>query len=130
MPGDTQTPVLPPKNPSQPGTAAWLYDEVVRFIEPDLMSDRIVLARKWRDGETDVTYTERQARYDRAKAAVEEAMRDIAALSERDGTAMMQELRRGAEQADDEQRDQDLSAIDQAMDEASKTPPPPAPPSK
>ncbi len=28
----------PPPNPSQPGTSQWLYDEIMRHIEPDLVT--------------------------------------------------------------------------------------------
>ena len=35
--GKTHT-FTPPKNPSQPGTPEWVYNEIMRHIEPDLLT--------------------------------------------------------------------------------------------
>ncbi len=55
-----------PKNPSVPGSSDWVYNEIMRFIEPDLISTSIpTLARKY----PSESASQRQGRYDKYKKA-------------------------------------------------------------
>lgn len=82
------TPTLPkrlaPKNPSSPGTSDWLYNEIMRQIEPDLLSTAVGgLAAKYA-GET---AEQRQHRHDKYEQAYRTFDRIFAALRQTSGSA-------------------------------------------
>lgn len=55
-----------PKNPSAPGSSDWVYNEIMRFIEPDLISTSIpTLARKY----ANETESQRRWRHDKYRRA-------------------------------------------------------------
>jgi hypothetical protein len=64
---------VPPSNPQKPHTAEWLYDEVMRFIEPDLMLGTIpTLLEKYKH-ETELQNRQRMEAYEISFDLFEEA---------------------------------------------------------
>jgi hypothetical protein len=95
----TQTSTFTPPNPSAPGTPEWVYDEIMRHIEPDLLTAEIAgHPQKYRD-ETAEQRVARMAHYDKAFAAYDAAADAVEAefrqeamqVKERSKTALMKE---------------------------------------
>jgi hypothetical protein len=63
MPTPNPISFTPPRNIYQPGTPEWLYDEIMRFIEPDLMIESVPLLDATYADETPEQKQERQAAY-------------------------------------------------------------------
>lgn len=59
---------VPPPNKQQAETPQWLYDEIMRWIEPDLMLNVIPNHQKIYANETQEQRNERMAYYDQAFA--------------------------------------------------------------
>jgi hypothetical protein len=55
-----------PGNPSLPGTAQWLYDEIMRNIEPDLITTRIIHLDEIYADETESEGKSRMQAYEKA----------------------------------------------------------------
>lgn len=106
----------PPKNPSTPGTSEWFYDEIMRHIEPDLLTTVIPThAEKYND-ETQEERVERMKAYDAAfaifdKVAEEyekEFMEDVQKLKKQSRSKVMKEEKK--------ERKQELSNIEKIID--------------
>ena len=57
---------IPPVNPSSPGTSEWFYDEIMRHIEPDLMTNVLPTHAEKYKNETQEQRVERMQSYDKA----------------------------------------------------------------
>ncbi len=69
-----------PQNPWPRTAACWLYDEIMRHVNPDLMLGRIpLLEKKYRD-EAEEEHAARLREYERAFALYDRIYRDVADL--------------------------------------------------
>ncbi len=59
---------IPPANPSTPGTSQWIYNEIMRNIEPDLMTTNLPTHTKKYKDETQEQRLARMKLYDEAFA--------------------------------------------------------------
>jgi hypothetical protein len=79
---DLLTRSAPPKNAARPNTPEWMYNEIMRFIEPDLLIENLPLLALWYADESDVARAARLRAYDEAfktfDAAFANAKHDIA----------------------------------------------------
>ena len=66
MSPNPKTPITPPENPSTPGTSEWFYDEIMRHVEPDLMTNAIPTHAEKYKNETQEQRVERMQAYDKA----------------------------------------------------------------
>lgn len=57
---------VPPRNIYDPGTPEWLYDEIMRHIEPDLMIEQVPLLDTKYAGESPEQRQDREAAYAQA----------------------------------------------------------------
>ena len=64
-PNPKSTPT-PPDNPSKPGTSEWFYDEIMRHIEPDLLTNVIPMHAEKYKQETQEQRVARMKAYDAA----------------------------------------------------------------
>lgn len=99
-----------PANPSLPGTAQWIYDEIMRFIEPDLLTTRIGFLDEIYANETEDEGKKRMMAYEKAFAIFDK----VAEKFESKFNAAVLSLRKGArEQAISEERvEEDKSVLE------------------
>lgn len=85
-----------PPNPSAPGTPAWTYDEIMRHIEPDLLTSALPSIDAYYAGESAIERHARFSSYQRAFAAFDAACR---MLTERQRGELAPARRAAAEDA-------------------------------
>lgn len=85
-----------PPNASVAGTPEWAYDELMRHIEPDLLTNALPLLDAYYAGETTIERHARFSSYQRAFAAFDAACR---MLSDRQRGALAPSRRHAAERA-------------------------------
>lgn len=83
-----------PQNPSQQGTPEWLYDEIMRHIEPDLLTTVIPTHIEKYKNETAEERKERMTAYDKAFAIFD----TVAAEFEGDFHIEYQKVRKDAQE--------------------------------
>lgn len=66
-----------PPNPAQPGTPEWEYNEIMRFIEPDLMTSALPHLAEYYASETPAERHARFSAYQRAFIAFDDACRAL-----------------------------------------------------
>ncbi len=66
-----------PKNPSPERTPEWLYNEIMRYIHPDLMTDRLPYLSLKYSGESECEKAARLSGYDEAFRVFDEVTRDV-----------------------------------------------------
>ncbi len=117
----TQTPIplaVPPPNMQAVQSPEWLYDEIMRFIEPDLMLDAIPrLTERYKD-ETAEERAARMGAYDRAFAAYDQVYAKVAD----DLMSQAQRLRKQAQASvavqEEAEQSHDLSDAESQLDQA------------
>ena len=78
MPTDQKPTFTPPANPSQEGTPEWFYNEIMRHIEPDLLTTAIAAHGEKYAKQSPEEVLERLKAYDRAFAVFDKASADVA----------------------------------------------------
>ena len=78
MPSHQKPTFNPPANPSQEGTSEWYYNEIMRHIEPDLLTTVIPTHAKKYAKESPEQSLERMKAYDIAFAVFDKAATDVA----------------------------------------------------
>jgi hypothetical protein len=116
-PTQTSTQRVPPSNPSQPGTAQWIYDEIMRHIEPDLLTTRVIHLDEIYKNETKEEGLKRMACYEKAFQIFDAA----AAGFEKDFHAGLLAMRKGARekamQEEKQTEDQNVQNIESKFNE-------------
>ncbi len=87
---------LPPPNPSTPNTEEWLYNEIMRHVEPDLMLNHLPLLDEKYANETPVEHLQRMKNYEDAYRIFDKAKAEITAELEKMGGQVQAESRRTA----------------------------------
>ena len=108
---------VPPGNPSQRGSAQWVYDEIMRNIEPDLITTRIVHLDEMYANETEEEGKKRMQSYEKAF----EIFDAVAAQFEKDFHSGVLKLRKDAHakaiQDERKERDQNAKNIESTFDD-------------
>ena len=94
MPSPQKQTFTPPPNPSQPGTPEWFYNEIMRHVEPDLLTTAIPQHAAYYANETKEQRIKRMDAYDKAFAIYDK----VAAQAEDKFTADLHALRDKAHQ--------------------------------
>ena len=89
-----KTTFTPPPNPSAPGTPEWFYNEIMRHVEPDLLTTAIPQHAEYYGSETKEQRIKRMDSYDKAFAIYDK----VAAQAEDKFTADLHALRDKAHQ--------------------------------
>jgi len=116
MSPNPQTTFTPPPNPSKEGTPEWFYDEIMRFIEPDLLTTVIPLhAEKYAKQSKEECLARLQA-YDRAFEIFDKASQDVA----KEYRAGMEKVREEAKEDVQKGETKALQQIEQSIEEEGK----------
>lgn len=109
---------IPPPNPSAPGTPEWTYNEIMREIEPDLMTNVLPAHEKMYAAETSENRLERMKAYDKAFALFDTVSAECEHEFHREITALHKEARTKAMKTDSKENTKKLQAIEKEMDES------------
>lgn len=110
-----------PLNPSARYSPEWIYNEIMRFIEPELMTDSLPhLAEKYA-GETPAENARRMALYDKAFACFDAAYAEVSRIFEQEAMTIKKESRSLAQSAEAEERGDALGKLEDAFDQPSPT---------
>lgn len=105
-----------PQNPSAPGTAEWMYNEIMREIEPDLLTTELPKHLEKYARETQAQREERMKAYEQAFAIFD----TVAAACEQEMRHGVEELRKQAHakavSEEGRERAEELRTIEQEMD--------------
>ena len=93
-------------------SAEWLYDEIMRHIEPDLMLRSVHGLQGKYLGESDAARAERMARYERAFAVFDGIYGTIAQMMMDDAHALKRQMRDIAVRKEHAEASQDLNAVE------------------
>jgi len=116
MSPNPQTTFTPLPNPSKEGTPEWFYDEIMRFIEPDLLTTVIPLhAEKYAKQSKEECLARLQA-YDRAFEIFDKASQDVA----KEYRAGMEKVREEAKEDVQKGETKALQQIEQSIEEEGK----------
>lgn len=108
---------LPP-NPQKPHSAEWIYDEIMRHIEPELMLDSIPTLEQRYQEESDEDRTARLGQYQKAFAIYDEAYPQVMGLLDEGARAIRKNAKAVAMQQEQEEKDAEVAAIERIIDSA------------
>lgn len=111
-------PYVAPENPSQPGTSEWFYDEIMRHIEPDLLSTVIPHHAEIYEKETEEEKKARMKAYDEAFFIYDQVADEFAAAFAEDMRGLRKEAREQAVREDTAKSGETIKGIESQIDEA------------
>ncbi len=80
MTNQTQVKLPPPPNLCRTGTPEWVYNEIMRHIEPDLMLEQLPLLDQRYAAETPIDRLKRMKAYDEAFILYDKIFADVSKL--------------------------------------------------
>ncbi len=112
MTHQTQLKPAPPINTFPPDAPEWLYQEIMRHIEPDLLLERLPRLDAQYAGETLDQRVERMQYYERAFALFDQISADISAMIARDARRLKDEARGEIRRREGQEHGQELKRIE------------------
>jgi RPA family protein len=104
-----------PPNPSAPGTPQWHYDEVMRWIEPDLLSTVVPLHPEKYRLETAQQTADRMAHYDKAFAIFDQVTQKLQDEDHAQARAVSAEIRKQSLATEEKERGEDIAKVEKEM---------------
>ena len=104
---------VPPQNPSKPGTPEWLYDEIMRNIEPDLLTTALSTHDERYNDETKEQRAARLHAYDQAFMIFDNVTGDF----EKEFHEKMETVRKKAKKKAMKEDKKKLKSIEEEIDE-------------
>jgi hypothetical protein len=109
---------VPPKNVARPNTPEWIYNEIMRFIEPDLLKENIPLLPLKYAGETPEDKAGRMRAYEEAFAAFDAAFTHATLDLAQQAAVLRSRAHAHAMAADKAESATHLRRIESAMDDS------------
>ncbi len=107
----------PPENPSTPGTSEWFYDEIMRHIEPDLVTNVIPThAEKYKD-ETQEERVERMKAYDAAFTIFDKVAAEYEKEFMNDVQTLKKQSRSKAVKQETKEKNKELRNVEEQLDQ-------------
>jgi hypothetical protein len=104
--------------PSIPAVAAWLYDQIMQHLEPDLMLACLpMLAEKYKD-ETQEQRMHRMESYDRAFRLFDEIAKDVTVMFREETQTLRRDARNAAQGKEEHERSSNVIRIESIIDQA------------
>lgn len=104
-----------PKNPWPRTAACWLYDEIMRHINPDLMIERVPLLEKKYLGEAPMEHEARMHEYQRAFDLYDRIYKDVANVCADEAHRIKEDSRATAMGKEAAQQGSDLKNVEQKL---------------
>ena len=115
MPNTHPTPP-PPPNPAAPNTPEWLYNEIMRHIEPDLMLEHIPQLDEWYKDETPEKKEERLASYDKAFELFAKASSELGQMTVEEAEKVKKKVHAKAVKQETEEHREEIDSAEAALD--------------
>lgn len=116
-PGAGDDAAAAPKNMAKPGTNEWRYDEVMRWIEPDLMSTVLPThPEKYKD-ETREETVARMTHYDQAFAIFDSVVKELSEEDRDIARKIAHEAQKSAHATEQKERDAEVKKAEQTFDD-------------
>lgn len=109
--------ITAPENPSKPGTSEWFYDEIMRFIEPDLVTTVIEKHMEMYADETTDERVQRMKAYDTAFAVFDKVAAGYEQDFHRDMVLQKKQSREKAMTVEAGEKKSALKKIEEEMDD-------------
>ena len=109
----------PPSNPSPESTPEWVYNELMRFIEPDLMTTVVPHHAEMYQGESREQTINRMKHYDDAFAAFDVAAKNVEADAFAQVRALKNQAQTEVHSTEQHEHAQEASAVEQLLDDPS-----------
>ncbi|MSR86737.1 hypothetical protein EXS70_01020 [Candidatus Peribacteria bacterium] len=110
--------VGPPENPSTPDTPEWSYNELMRHIEPDLMTDFLPKHEEVFASETKEQTQARMKAYDEAFAVFDKAVLDCEDVFAKEVHELKTKAHEKAIKAEKKEQKKELKKIEDEIDSA------------
>lgn len=104
-----------PPNLAKLNTPQWLYNEVMRNIEPDLLTDHLPYLDQWYGGETLLQRMQRIASYERAFEIFEEVYPGIEEMYRKEVRGVKNAAHKQAMQLESTERTGEISGAESAL---------------
>lgn len=106
---------MAPENQSKPETPEWHYDEVMRWIEPDLMSHMLKTHAERYKNETREQTIARMEQYDRAFAIFDKVVAELAEEDRAFARKIAHIAQKQAHTAEEKERAEDIQKAEDQM---------------
>jgi hypothetical protein len=114
----TRTKTVPPANTYPVDTPEWLYQEIMRHIEPDLMLDRLPKLNSVYAGESKREHAERMQSYEKAFAHFDQIYAKVAAMIARETRKLKERAKGEAHRREGEERGAELRNIEDIINDS------------
>lgn len=104
-----------PPNPCKKDSPQWLYCEIMRHIEPDLLPERLALHERMYKWETDDDRFERMRHYDEALALYDRIYADVAAMMTREAHAQKHVARMKVGKQEAQEKAEELRRLEEMI---------------
>ncbi len=104
-----------PKNPWPRTAAYWLYDEIMRHINPDLMIERIPLLEKKYASENAMEHEARMGEYQRAFDLYDRIYKDVTNVCADEAHKLKEESRKKAMGKEAAEQGSDIEHVEQKL---------------
>ena len=105
-----------PPNPSEPNTPEWFYNEIMRFIEPDLILEVIPLLHEFYKDETVEEERERIQGYEEAFHAFDDALEQMSGVFYKEMRDISTQTRKKAFSKEEREKKPKLQHIEHMLD--------------
>ncbi len=104
-----------PKNPSPERTPEWLYNEIMRHVLPDLMTDHLPLLELKYAGESEMEKASRRSAYEEAFRVFDAVAKDITLPIVEAGRGVLRTLRAAHARDESAQAAEDLRSAEDSL---------------
>lgn len=118
MPKNQKQTFVAPANPSAPGTPEWLYNEIMRHIEPDLLTDVLSTHVEIYKDETHEERIERMKAYDEAFIIFDKAAAEFEHALHQDLRGVRAKSQHEARKREKKEQNKGLEDIESQLDTA------------
>lgn len=116
MPSNQNPQQAAPPNPSDVQSQEWLYDEIMRYIEPELMTNRKDKLAEMIAGETAGEREARKARYEQAFGIFDAVYKDVAEMMVRDAATVKEQVQKKLQEQEYREKQSEMHAAEDQLD--------------